>query len=394
MNMLFLCIALTGFAICGFGVFRDISGRIGDPISDDHMLLCIGLTGLATTGYGMFNKLPGRPGASLGNTALIGIALVGLAIAGYGILQLRNGNREGGNQQESLPDNASALRSNAEISERLSTEEIHTLCYGSEISLETVSKLYCTPDPLQEKHFPLARPTFENPAIETFFKEIVDSRTTAPKDRLSVIVRLLELLDKHGHCPSVVHNTKLYDPENEYQKGESYKHLSKIPLWEHTLAVAYKFLGRIPGCMTEVDALIVSLAHDIGKIPVFHDKAHTVGDHTAVSAMVINGWPEFTVLRNHKELTRIVRGHHLVTPADPSASMLKAVDQEVRQIELARVMIDQFDGSAPVPAATGPLRSIDDGRQGRRGELKSAAKSLPGLQGVKAAKPKGRQAQV
>lgn len=275
----------------------------------------------------------------MNKTLLITFAGTGLAMCSYGIAQLIKG--EGGSGGCIAKNQFSD-----EVRERISLEEEAVLWNGTEIPLETVAKIYRAPEVTQEEPLDEERPQFENLLVEQFFSELIEKRGTIRGPRRAVIIRLLLLLDKHGNCKSVVNNPKLYDPENELQKGHSYALLSKITLTEHVLAVARKFITKIPSDILIADALIVSLAHDIGKIPMYHEKGYSTGDHTVVSSLVLNGWPEFTGLPNHKDLSTIIKEHHSMSPPDVMTSMLKDADMDTRREELSRMINADVDETA------------------------------------------------
>jgi hypothetical protein len=100
-----------------------------------------------------------------------------------------------------------------------------------------------------------------------------------------IIRDLLRLLDKHGHCPSVVidsHDAESLDMESVRDN------LVKITLKDHTYAVCRYMIGSLKDNYADHEimipsALVMSLAHDIGKIPEFRmTGAYNSRDHARV----------------------------------------------------------------------------------------------------------------
>lgn len=89
--------------------------------------------------------------------------------------------------------------------------------------------------------------------------------------------------------------------------------------------------------------LIVSLGHDIGKIPSYHDKLYSTGDHPLISVIILNRITEYASLANHVELDLIVRGHHNMKPDNLLTDLLKKSDQETRKEELAVLVGEAVD---------------------------------------------------
>ncbi len=210
---------------------------------------------------------------------------------------------------------------------------------------------------------PLPRPSFKHAEIDRFFSDMVEKRRTVKGPRRVIIVRLLKMLDEEGDCPSVVRRNEK-DAENKYPE-ETFSLLATIPLYRHTLSVAAKCAARVRQEVMLPNILIISLAHDIGKIPSYHDRLYSTGDHPLISLIVLEKIPEYAALTDRAELDRIIREHHTLKPKDQLTDLLKHCDQEARKEELGVLIgevIDRDKASAhvggvppikPVPLATG-----------------------------------------
>ncbi len=180
---------------------------------------------------------------------------------------------------------------------------------------------------------PVLRPAFKHGEIERFFSEMIEKRRTIKSARKTIIVKLLKMLDEEGDCPSVVKMNPL-EAEGKFPE-DTFSMLATIPLYQHTLQVARKCAAKVNQEVMLPDIFIVSLAHDIGKIPSYHDKMYSTGDHPLISAIILNGITEYNSLANRDELDKIIREHHLIKADYPLTKMLKQCDQAVRKEELA-----------------------------------------------------------
>jgi len=203
---------------------------------------------------------------------------------------------------------------------------------GNVVDFREIAKLWRESE-TEQAAVPLPRPTFKHWEIERFFSEMIEKRRTIKGDRRTVIVKLLKLLDEEGDCPSVVNMNPL-EAEKKYSK-EAFSMLATIPLYLHTIQVARKFAAKVNQDVMLPDIFIVSLGHDIGKIPSYHDRMYSTVDHPIISAIILNGFTEYASLSNRDELDKIIREHHLLKAEYPLTKMLKQCDQDVRKEELA-----------------------------------------------------------
>lgn len=240
--------------------------------------------------------------------------------------------------------------------EQKKLEEISWLWVSEEIELAKIAFMWREQDEPPEKGAKAIRPHFDHPEVDQFYEEFVASRPIVKGARRTVIVKILQILDKDGDCPSVVgKEERANSHEAERDLGdELYQFLSRVPLWRHTLLVARKYVAKFQYDVMLPDALIIALGHDLGKIPRYYQKLYKSGDHPALSTNILNGIPEYAALVNRTELSRVIMGHHFLVPGSPLAEQLKAADGEARTVEGEGLIawIDRKEGTAHEPAVS------------------------------------------
>ena len=175
---------------------------------------------------------------------------------------------------------------------------------------------------------------FNNASIQAFYEKYIQPLNTLKEAEKSVILSLLDLLDKEGNTPSVVRTggqkeTDTMRPANEFDI------LKNITLAEHSIHVAEIMIEMNDSLITLAKRVIAALAHDIGKIPKFYNnnKKYTFGSHPQVSVMVLRTVKGFNDLEYAKEVEEAVLKHHL-TPREGLGLELKQADKEARSREL------------------------------------------------------------
>lgn len=211
---------------------------------------------------------------------------------------------------------------------------------GHVVQFVDLSRLWREPTPKQEEEVAVPRPTFRHQEIEEFYSDIVEREPLIKGNRKTVIVYLLKLLDVEGTCPSVVGIKKysgvgkqVSDPDSAYGTA-ALAQLATVPLYRHSLGVARKFIEKNTERIMLPTILIVSLAHDIGKIPSFHSQYYSTADHPQIALIVLASIPEYAALPNRDDLDSIIRNHHQITPNNPLTACLKRCDQEARNDEI------------------------------------------------------------
>ena len=285
--------------------------------------------------------------------------LLAFAVIGTGLIfyAARNLFRPGGDAEREEKQKIE-VRTLAEVSRNW-----NKALSGDVVDLRDLSAVWREPEAAKSAP-PPPRPTFNNAEIDQFFSDMVEKRRTIKGARWTIIVKLLKMLDEEGDCPSVVRKNEK-DAENKYPE-ETFSLLATIPLYRHTLRVARKCVAKVKQEVMLPNILIVSLAHDIGKIPSYHDKLYSTGDHPLISLIALDKIPEYAALPNRSELDRIVRGHHSIKPNDQLTDLLKHCDQEARREELAELIgnvIDRDKKSAKagrhVPIKATPLMTTE-----------------------------------
>lgn len=236
--------------------------------------------------------------------------------------------------------------------ERERLEEISWLWAAKELHLAKIAILWREPEEAPEKAAKVVRPHFSRPEIDLFYDEFISGRPVVKGKRRTVIVKILQLLDVEGDCPSVVgKGEKAYAHEPEKGLGdELYEYLSQVPVWKHSLLVARKYAAKFQHDVMLPDALIIALGHDLGKLRCYYGKIYKSGDHAILSTNILNGIPEYAGLSNRNELNRVIQGHHLLVPDSRLTAQLKAADSEARAVE-GEGLIAWLERREEVPSA-------------------------------------------
>jgi hypothetical protein len=256
------------------------------------------------------------------NTTLLGIsATVGIGFAIYGT-------------RKWLPKETPAPQEEKQF-EVAKLAELSHLWKDSEVQIKDAANLWR--EQSQENNSPTPRPSFTHTEIERFFSEMIEHRSSINGVRRDLIIWLLNLLDKEGDCPSVVRKHK--DEAERIYSEDSYAMLEAVPLYRHTLTVARNFIAKADQEALLADIILIALAHDIGKIPSYHDGMYSSGDHPIIAGLILNGIPEFVSLPNKEDILRAVTGHHLMKSDNILTDGLKHSDHEARQSELSALYL-------------------------------------------------------
>jgi hypothetical protein len=223
-----------------------------------------------------------------------------------------------------------------EPSEITRLSDLSYLWTDDEVEIKDASNLWR--EQRRKKRTNVPRPAFQHAEIELFFSEMIEQRSSINGVRRDLIIRILTLLDKEGDCPSVVRKHK--DEAERIYSDDSYSLLETVPLYRHTLKVARNFIAKADQEALLADMILIALAHDIGKIPSYHDSMYSSGDHPIIAGLILKGIPEFMSLPNRDDISRAVTGHHLMKCDNILSDGLKQSDHEARQAELAALYAD------------------------------------------------------
>lgn len=214
-----------------------------------------------------------------------------------------------------------------------------------EIKLEEVTETKNLAEPKQVKSH------LEIDTLNAFYNEVISPYEKQFKEQnaYEVLIEILKMLDKHGSVPSVVIDVK----DNESVDLISVRdNLAQISLKEHVFAVTRAMVELVKQNYSEPEnfmpqAIIIALAHDIGKIPELRlSGAYNSYDHAIVSS---NWLAEHFTGKDifwAKQAVTAVRDHHLKSK-EPLTVMLREADKQARQMELVRFTqnysIEKFD---------------------------------------------------
>lgn len=177
-----------------------------------------------------------------------------------------------------------------------------------------------------EKDFP----EFQNVRIQEFYNLHVEK---IPDLHREVCRELLSLLDREGDCSSVVNVST--DIEASWNSC-TYTLLGQTNLLDHSLNVAeeaVRLLMDSEAGYIVPDALIVALAHDIGKVPSIRTYLYSLGEHPLTAGRVLTEIVAFGQLADKDMLLRAIKLHHK-KPDNLLGKTLKTADQIARQKEI------------------------------------------------------------
>jgi len=176
--------------------------------------------------------------------------------------------------------------------------------------------------------------TFVNDTVKAYIHEITTQNAK------ELIEELIKFLTSYGKVPSVVIT------RGDREAGDLWSvkdNLAKVTLLEHTIHVANNMVKLVSKTYQEPknimpEAIVISLAHDIGKIPEFHTGQYNTYDHPLISeiklAEIADKLPTKPAWIDHAR--RAVREHHQTGVKDQLVQLLKEADREARLIELVR----------------------------------------------------------
>lgn len=156
-----------------------------------------------------------------------------------------------------------------------------------------------------------------------------------------VIEKLLELIGKYGDSPSVVSGN---DKESVMLISVR-ENLMKISLKQHTYNVTSRLLDLVKKEYIKPEswipqALVVGLAHDIGKIPEYITGQYNTTEHPLISELklieIINSCNQKPLWVDN--VRNAVRQHHLQQVQDQLTVLLQSADQESRMYELLHTL--------------------------------------------------------
>ena len=204
------------------------------------------------------------------------------------------------------------------------------------ISLAELSKNWLEHPAAQIKVPEPPSPTFQQPEIAKFHRELVEGKANMVENVRLCIDELLRILDQEGECPSVV-NRNSKEMEGKLETNV-FARLAGLPLYRHSLNVAREMAARCSQPLTAPKEVITGLAHDLGKLPSYQEAMYCTGDHPLIAPTVLEKIESFRNLTYAEEVTDAVRQHHRAQPESDLGKRLKSADQICRTREIAALL--------------------------------------------------------
>jgi hypothetical protein len=164
----------------------------------------------------------------------------------------------------------------------------------------------------------------------------------------AVCGRILQMLDREGHCPSVVNMSG--DVEGSWDEN-TYRILAKTTLLDHSLNVAeqvVRLLSASEAWHVIPDTMVAALAHDLGKLESMRGYLYSLGEHPLAAGRPLAGVAGFKDLAKKEEILRAIKLHHKM-PEGLLGKTLKKADQLARQKELEEVVARQESVTESIP---------------------------------------------
>lgn len=198
----------------------------------------------------------------------------------------------------------------------------------------------------------------QRPKIKStdFYNEIIEPHRDllTQQDILDGIYKIIELLDEHGGCPSIV--TTSIDKDSETDEIYSVRDtLLKVSLKDHSYRVTKIALKLLKETYREKDyenlipkMIVTALGHDLGKIPALRESGlYTKADHPLISAQKVNEIFMGKDIIWLNSAVDAIKNHHRQTN-DPFTLLLKEADGKAREREVSEVSKDisikEWDG--------------------------------------------------
>ena len=199
---------------------------------------------------------------------------------------------------------------------------------------------------------------------------------------LTPLLRMVDVLEEYGQCPSVVLEAKTQDEE----AGDLLSirdTLAQVTLRDHTHRVTKHGIERLLATYQDPEPLIpkmlvACLGHDFGKIPGFRQSGiYSLRDHPAISVVKVREIFEGHDVVWLDEVCQVIQSHHRHVK-DGFATLLKHADGHAREEEVAMVSqtyeIKKWDDWFTVPqflAMVEPLINVTSGK-GRSATTRNA----------------------
>jgi hypothetical protein len=158
---------------------------------------------------------------------------------------------------------------------------------------------------------------------------------------LAPVLRMVDVLEEYGQCPSVVLEAKTQDEEAD-DLVSIRDTLAQVNLKDHTHRVTKHGIEGLLATYKDPEPLIpkmlvACLGHDLGKIPGFRASGiYSMRDHPAISVVKLREIFEGQDVFWLDEVCQVIQSHHRYVK-DGFATLLKQADGHAREEEVAMV---------------------------------------------------------
>jgi hypothetical protein len=180
------------------------------------------------------------------------------------------------------------------------------------------------------------------------------------------VLRMVDVLEEYGQCPSVVLETKTQD-EEAGDLVSIRETLAQVTLKDHTHRVTKHGIENLLATYKDPEPLIpkmlvACLGHDFGKIPGFRQSGiYSMRDHPAISVVKVREIFESQDVFWLDEVCQVIQTHHRHVK-DGFATLLKQADGQAREEEVAMVSqsyeIKKWDDWFTVPLFLAKLEPL------------------------------------
>lgn len=223
------------------------------------------------------------------------------------------------------------------LSDFWTKEKNRKIFLTDKIHIAELSKLWRDEQKITEKESP--DPELKNQRATGFMDKYINHGSWFARAPLQkkVCTLLLEILDRDGHCPSVVNVGN--DVEATWD-ANTYQILAQTSLLDHSLNVteqAISLMEKSNSWHVIPDIMVAALGHDLGKLESLRGTLYSTGEHPLAAGQLLSSIKEFDALPKKQEILRAVKLHHKI-PDGLLGKTLKKADQQARQQELEEVV--------------------------------------------------------
>jgi hypothetical protein len=181
--------------------------------------------------------------------------------------------------------------------------------------------------------------SFTHNRLQKFYDKHIKNSIIFKDSSRKAVMGILKLLDDKGDCPSVTQEIS-HDPDCLRSSNE-YDMLAQVTLLDHSIDTAEEMLKLYKNSISMMPKLfIAALAHDVGKIPSYHQQYYAMGDHPVISARVLLDIEGYNELPYKDDINKAIVMHHK-SPVENFGKKLKEADGKARQEEILKVSREQ-----------------------------------------------------